>query len=143
MTDKKSHRELLQQIETGVAQMAAELAAAELELEGLRDLGVFLDGEGRPVVPGWWDRKDGDGAHVAWYLVWPSSYAAVAGLKRRQYVKAAEVAITREVVARTQEYAGKARSRDAIASSFDRLRRDLQDIVWRHNLDPERVRRRW
>lgn len=89
---------------------------------------IFLDDDGDPVVPGWWQRKE-DGHHKAWYLVWPAKYARRSGRKRRQYVKAADYEATRATVARTLDYANLKARRDRLARQIEAVGGDLARLA--------------
>lgn len=102
------------------------------EMAKLQEAGIFLDPEGSPVVPGWWQRQE-DGQHVAWYLVWPAGYARRAGLKRRQYVKAAEYEATRAKVERTLEYSSLKQSYDRLVRETEQAVQELARLVERYN----------
>ncbi len=111
---------------------ADRLAAGMAELRDDAP-GVYLDPDGTPVVPGWYERKDGD-RHVAWYLIWSHAHSRATGCKRRQYVRAAEVEAVRVKVARTIEYRDLAARRDALQTRIARLGRELAGLVEDHGL---------
>jgi hypothetical protein len=77
------HSELLARAAAALARWQHKAEQAEKEMAQLKAAGVFLDDDGEPVVPTWWERQDRDYR----YLVWPTAYARRTGTPRRQYIR--------------------------------------------------------
>ena len=122
------HGDTLTALATALARWESKARHLDADMAVLRGHGVFLDPDGAPVVPGWWERK-ANGRHKAWYLVWPRAHARRTGCNRRQYVKAAEVEETRVKVARTLEYANLAARRKKVAGQMAQVGQALAGIV--------------
>ena len=136
------HGDLLTALATALAEWQSKTRYLDASMAVLRGgPGVFLDPDGKPVIPGWWERK-ANGRHVAWYLVWPRAHARRTGCNRRQYVKAAEVEETRVKVARTLEYANFAAWRERVDKQMDQVGRALGGIVEKFEMVTAPARRR-
>ena len=120
--------DLLAKAGAALARWQEEVGRLQKEMAGLQKAGIFLDEDGEPVVPGWWERKE-KGQHIAWYLVWPQKYARRTGNKRRQYVKAADYKATRVKVERTLEYANLKATRDRLASQIEQVGQALAKLA--------------
>ena len=136
------HGDLLTALATALAEWQSKTRYLDASMAVLRGgPGVFLDPDGKPVIPGWWERK-ANGRHVAWYLVWPRAHARRTGCNRRQYVKAAEVEETRVKVARTLEYANLAARRKKVAGQMAQVGQALAGIVEKFEMVTTPARRR-
>ena len=136
------HGDLLTALATALAEWESKARHLDASMAVLRGgPGVFLDPDGKPVIPGWWERK-ANGRHVAWYLVWPHKHARKTGCKRRQYVRTAEVEETRVKVARTLEYANFAARREKVAGQMEQVGRALGGIVEKFEMVTTPARRR-
>ncbi len=131
------HGDTLTTIASALGRWQAEALRLDAEMVELCNSGpgVYLDPDGKPVVPGWYERKrKDDGRHIAWYLIWPHKHARRTGCKRRQYLRAAEVEAARGKAARTREYADLAAQRARLEARIERLGRGLEDLVAEHGL---------
>ena len=118
------HGELLVRAAAALGSWQEEAERLKAEMAKLEETGIFLDDNGDPVVPGWWERKE-SGHHIAWYLVWPAKYARRAKRKRRQYVKAADYEKTKAQAQRTLEYASLKLKHDRLTQQVEQLGQDL------------------
>jgi len=128
------HGDTLIACATALARWQEQVGRLEASIAKLRAQGIYLDPDGKAVVPGWYERKKQDGQHVAWYLIWPHKHARRTGCKRRQYVRAAEVEATRARAERTREYRDLAARRKMLLTRIDRLGWDLANLAERHEL---------
>jgi hypothetical protein len=126
------HADLLARIETGLGTLQDCMDNLDAQLSDLRAQGVFLDPDDQPVVPGWSERKEKNGRHVAWVLVWPTAYTKATGSKRRQYVGKADLEELRARTERTRKYDGLLDERRQLENNLRAVGNDLQNIVrWR------------
>jgi hypothetical protein len=126
--------DLLVAIGAALGRWGDEARRLAADMARLRGDGVFLDEDGEPVVPGWWERKD-KGRHVAWYLVWSHEYARQAGRKRREYVRAGDYEATKVKVERTLEYANLKARHDKVTAQIERAGQELRKLVERFDGD--------
>lgn len=105
-----------------------EVERLSAEMASLQRGNVYLDNDGKPVVPGWWERKE-SGHHKAWYLVWPSEYARQSGRKRREYVRSGDLEATRATVGRTLEYANLEARQDKLNRQLEAAGRELARLA--------------
>jgi hypothetical protein len=129
------HGDALTTIATALGRWQADVQRLNASMDALQSRGVYLDPDGAAVVPGWSERKK-NGRHVAWYLVWPRSYARLTGCPRRQYVRANLVEATREKVKRTLEYANLAAWRARVLRQRDQVGQELDKLIEKHGLAP-------
>ncbi len=122
------HGDLLTALATTLGRWQDAARRLDGDMAVLRGHGVFLDPDGRAVVPGWWERT-ANGRHVAWYMVWSRKHARRTGCNRRQYVKAAKVEGARARARRTQEYRDLAAQRERVETQIARMGRELARIV--------------
>jgi hypothetical protein len=120
------HEAALKRIAEGLGKDRLQVIALGEALLKLEAEGVFLNGKGAPVVPGWWERVE-KGVHKGWYLVWPTWHARSAEISRRQYVRAADVGETRLKVERTARYDQLKAARDG---KVRRLKSVESDLGW-------------
>lgn len=125
------HADLLTRAKTGLANWQYHVDRLARQLEDLRQAGVYLDPDGQPVVPSWTERTNGDGQHVAWYLVWPSSYVAATGHKRREYINKKRYEWVKANVERTREYMNLDHQRRDLQNKIDWAGRELTNMVRR------------
>lgn len=125
------HADLLVEIGKVLARWQEEIDRLSGEMARLQDAGVFLDENGTPVVPGWWERKE-NGHHAAWYLVWPRRYVRKTGRKRRQYVKVSDYEPTKAKVQRTLEYAELQLRLNRLTRQIEETGQDLTKLAERY-----------
>lgn len=112
--------DILAQIGAALTRLQLEIEALATRIEAIKSQGVFLNEDGAPVVPSWWERKQ-DGRDAGWYLIWPADYAKRAGRKRREPISAADYQAARAKVWRTLTLAKLQGEQAAIRARLDRL----------------------
>lgn len=110
--------DVLAKIGAKLTRLQLEADALETKLEAIKSQGVFLDEDGAPVVPSWWERKQ-DGRDAGWYLIWPADYAKRAGRKRREPIKSTDYQVARAKVWRTLTFAKLKEKQDKIIARID------------------------
>jgi hypothetical protein len=122
--------DLLNRIIAGLDSIQKVIDTIDEELSTLRDAGVFLSREGKPVVPTWWERKD-EGRTVGWYLNWPTWYAQQeAGKQRwREYIRKEHLEETRAKVERSKQYVTLENERARLQGKLASARSDLKGTV--------------
>jgi hypothetical protein len=128
--DEVPHADKLNEIFGELLSLRDRIDAVTTEMASLCDVGVFLDGDARPVVPGLSERKE-NGRVVGYVQVWPTAYAREAGVKRRKYVRKGDVEQVRARIERTEEYGQLQRERDRLTARLSRAGERLEDVFSR------------
>jgi len=122
------HVDLLSRATVGLGSLKGRIDALNGELERLREVGVYLTDDLRPVVPGLSKRKD-NGRVVGYVLVWPTWYARKAGVKRRRYVGKRDLESVQACRSRTCRYFDLKESRDRLVAELLQAGRELGNLV--------------
>ncbi len=125
--DEVPHADKINVIIGELLSLKDRIDAVSVEMASLCDVGVFLDGDAQPVVPGLSERKE-DGRVVGHVLVWPTAYAREAGVKRRKYVRKGDVGQVRARIERTKEYGQLQRERARLSRAVSRAGGRLDEV---------------
>ncbi len=128
--DEVPHADKINAIIGELLTLEDRIDAVSVEMASLCDVGVFLDGDAQPVVPGLSERKE-DGRVVGHVLIWPTAYAREAGVKRRKYVRKGDVEQVRARIERTKEYAALQAERSRLTARLGRAGGRLEDVFSR------------
>ena len=122
------HGDLLARAAAALAYWQEEAERLAEEMGPLSNAGVFLDDDGIPVVPSWWDRQD----RPSLYLIWPAAYARKMGIPRRQRVEAEEYEVLESKRMRTIAYSNLKAKHDRLVAQIEHAGQDLIKLAERY-----------